>query len=105
MPCLLPTHYHRMVKIALDATPLTIPIGGVRRYTAELSRALAENSPEDEFWLLSDQKFEPPAGAPPNLKTGRGARNLLERRWWLWGLQGEIARLSIDVFHGTDFAV
>jgi glycosyltransferase involved in cell wall biosynthesis len=36
---------------------------------------------------------------------GRGPRNLLERRWWLWGLQGEISRLGIDVFHGTDFAV
>jgi hypothetical protein len=30
---------------------------------------------------------------------------VLERRWWLWGLQGEISRLGIDVFHGTDFAV
>ena len=30
---------------------------------------------------------------------------MLERRWWSWGLQGEISRLGIDVFHGTDFAV
>jgi glycosyltransferase involved in cell wall biosynthesis len=29
----------------------------------------------------------------------------LERCWWSWGLQGEISRLRIDVFHGTDFAV
>jgi glycosyltransferase involved in cell wall biosynthesis len=93
------------MKIALDASPLAIPSGGVRRYTEELSRALAENFPEDEFWLLSDQRFELPAQAPVNLKTGRGPRNLLERRWWLWGLQGEISRIGIDVFHGTDFAV
>jgi glycosyltransferase involved in cell wall biosynthesis len=93
------------MKIALDASPLAIPSGGVRRYAEELSRALAENFPEDEFWLLSDQRFEPPAQAPGNLKTGRGPRNLLERRWWLWGLQGEISRIGIDVFHGTDFSV
>ncbi len=93
------------MKIALDATPLTIPSGGVRRYTEELSHALAENFPGDEFWLLSDQKFDLPANAPPNLKLGHGARTMLERRWWLWGLQSEIARLGIDVFHGTDFAV
>ena len=93
------------MKIALDATPLTVPSGGAKRYTEELSFALAATFPEDEFWLLSDQPFEGPANAPPNLKTGRGPRNLLERRWWLWGLQGEISRLGIDVFHGTDFAV
>jgi alpha-1,3-rhamnosyl/mannosyltransferase len=94
-----------MVKIALDATPLTIPSGGVKRYTKELSLALAASFPEDEFWLVSDQRFDVPAGAPRNLKTGRRPRNLLERRWWLWGLQSEISRLGIDVFHGTDFAV
>jgi glycosyltransferase involved in cell wall biosynthesis len=93
------------MKIALDATPLSIPSGGVQRYTEELSRALAENFPEDEFWLLSDQHFPPPAPALANLKSGRGPRNLMERRWWLWGLQGEISRIGIDVFHGTDFAV
>ena len=93
------------MKIALDASPLAIPSGGVRRYTEELSRALAENFPEDEFWLLSDQRFTAPAPACANLKTGRGPRNLLERRCWLWGLQGEISRIGIDLFHGTDFAV
>jgi len=93
------------MKIALDATPLTVPSGGARRYTEELSLALAANFPEDEFWLLSDQAFDEPGGAPYNLKIGRGPRNLIERRWWLWGLQGEISRLGIDVFHGTDFAV
>jgi glycosyltransferase involved in cell wall biosynthesis len=94
-----------MMKIALDATPLTIPTGGVRRYTEELSRALAENFPEDEIWLLSDQPFSAPAPRPANLNTGRRPRNGLERRWWLWGLNAELSRLGIDVFHGTDFAV
>ena len=93
------------MKIALDATPLTVPTGGVRRYTEELSRALAENFPEDEFWLLSDQPFHAPAARPANLKVGGGPRDAVERRWWLWGLQAELSRLGIGVFHGTDFAV
>jgi glycosyltransferase involved in cell wall biosynthesis len=93
------------VNIALDATPLTVPSGGVRRYTEQLGIALAENFPGDSFWLLSDQPFDPPVTAAPNLKTGRSPATVLDRRWWLWGLQREIARLKIRVFHGTDFAV
>lgn len=92
------------MKIALDATPLSVPSGGVRRYTEELTRALCDTYPDDQFWLLSDQKTSAPV-ARPNLKVGHGPRNVLERRWWSWGLQGEISRLGINVFHGTDFAV
>jgi glycosyltransferase involved in cell wall biosynthesis len=92
------------MKIALDATPLTVPSGGVRRYTEELARALCDTFPSDRFWLLSDQRttlsFE-----RANLSIGQGPRNMLERRWWSFGLQGQISRLGIDVFHGTDFAV
>jgi glycosyltransferase involved in cell wall biosynthesis len=93
------------VNIALDASPLTVPSGGVRRYTEQLSIALAEAFPDDTFWLLSDQPFDPPNTAAPNLNTGRPPGSMLDRRWWLWGLQREIARLKILVFHGTDFAV
>jgi glycosyltransferase involved in cell wall biosynthesis len=92
------------MKIALDATPLTVPSGGVRRYTEELTRALCDSFPTDQFWLLSDQKLTLPF-TRANLKAGQGPRNMLERRWWSWGLQGEFSRLRIDVFHGTDFAV
>ncbi len=93
-----------MMKIALDATPLTVPSGGVRRYTEELTRALAQTFPEDQFWLLSDQSFSLPFSRS-NIRIGPGPRNMLERRWWSWGLQGQISRLGIEVFHGTDFAV
>ena len=92
------------MKIALDATPLTVPSGGVRRYTEELARALCDTFADDQFWLLSDQKPELPFDRR-NLRAGQGPRNMLERRWWSWGLQGEISRLGIEVFHGTDFAV
>ena len=93
------------MRIALDATPLTEPSGGISRYTSELSRALARCFPEDEYWLLSDQPFTHPAPDIPNLRAGSGPRNPLERRWWLWGLQGQISRLRVELFHGTDFAV
>ena len=46
-----------------------------------------------------------PAASLPNLKRGGPTQSALERRWWLWGLQNEISRRRIDLFHGTDFAV
>lgn len=92
------------MRIALDATPLTVPSGGARRYVEELTRALCEAFPGDRFWLLCDRKVPLPCERP-NLGAGSGPRNMIERRWWSWGLQGEISRLAIEVFHGTDFAV
>jgi hypothetical protein len=41
------------MRVAIDATPLTLSSGGLRRYTQELSVALAENFPQDEFILVS----------------------------------------------------
>lgn len=93
------------MKVALDATPLTEPTGGISRYTSELSRALAARFPENEYWLLSDQQFAHPAPELANLKCGAGPKNVIDRRWWLWGLQGQSRRLGIDVFHGTNFSV
>lgn len=92
------------MRIALDATPLTVASGGARRYVEELTRALCETYPQDRVWLLCDRKIIPPFQRS-NLGVGAGPRNVLERRWWSWGLQGEISRLGIEVFHGTDFAV
>jgi glycosyltransferase involved in cell wall biosynthesis len=93
------------VIIALDATPLTVSTGGITRYTAELSQALAEQDPEDHVLLLSDQQFTLPPNAPSNLAAGDPPASPLQRRWWLWGLRAELARRHAQVFHGTDFAV
>jgi glycosyltransferase involved in cell wall biosynthesis len=90
---------------ALDATPLTVPTGGVRRYTCELARALAAHYTEDQYWLLSDQSFVMPAPVSVNLHKGDGPRTAAERRWWLWGLEREMIRHGVEVFHGTDFSV
>lgn len=93
------------MRVALDGTPLTVTSGGIARYTRELSRALAENFCEDDYWLVSDQAFRPPDQAPPNLRLGGAPLRFWERRWWSAGLIAELVRRRIEVFHGTDFAV
>lgn len=93
------------MRVAIEATPLSLSSGGLARYTSELSLALAHAFPSDEFVLISDQPFRMPEGAPPNLKRGGGPRNAVERRWWLWGIAREMVRLHADLVHGPDFAV
>jgi alpha-1,3-rhamnosyl/mannosyltransferase len=93
------------MRVALDATPLILKSGGLARYTAELSLALARNFPEDNFILLSDQQFPMPPGHPPNLHCGAAPKNALERRWWLWGANRAMRRCDCELFHGTNFAV
>ncbi|HWC96065.1 MAG TPA: glycosyltransferase family 1 protein [Candidatus Sulfopaludibacter sp.] len=93
------------MRVALEATSLSISSGGLARYTSELSLALARCFPDDEFFLISDQAFAMPTGGTPNLKRGGGPRNAIERRWWLWGILREMSRLNADLVHGPDFAV
>jgi glycosyltransferase involved in cell wall biosynthesis len=98
------------LKIAIDATPLSCglggspPVGGLARYTSQLILSLAHAFPDDEFILVSDQPFALPCEAP-NLRTGRRPDNLWERRWWTFGLQRELNRQAVEVFHGVNFAV
>ena len=71
------------MRVALDATPLTLTTGGLTRYTTELSRALADRYPASDFVMLSDQAFTRPEPHRENLRAGGRPRNALERRWWL----------------------
>jgi hypothetical protein len=93
------------MRVAIEAASLSLTSGGLARYTSQLSLALARCFPDDEFALISDQPFHMPHNAPPNLKRGGGPRNAVERRWWLWGIAREMARLGADLVHGPDFAV
>ncbi len=93
------------MRVALDATALTLSSGGLRRYVSELSRALAACFPEDEFLLMSDQPFRMPEHCPKNLRAAEGPRNALERRWWSWGVRQAMRRSAAQVFHGTNFEV
>lgn len=78
------------MRIALDATPLIVPTGGIRRYVEELVRALTVQFPHDSFQLISDQP-NPPRG--------------ISKYWWMLGANREMRRREIDLFHGTDFSV
>lgn len=91
------------MRIALDATALILTSGGLHRYVTELSVALARAFPEDEYLLLSDQKFELPRAAPPNLM--KAATAPAARRWWLMGLPRALRETAAQVFHGTNFEV
>jgi glycosyltransferase involved in cell wall biosynthesis len=93
------------MRVAIEAASLSLSSGGLARYTGELSTALARCFPDDFFYLISDQPFSMPAGAPPNLERGGVPRNAIERRWWLWGIGNEMRRLGADLVHGPDFAV
>src|SRR5687768_18045347 len=75
------------MKIALDATPLTVSTGGIRRYTEVLAEALHATFPGDECCLLSP------------------STSWCDQRWWSCGLPLRLVRENFDVFHGTDFAV
>lgn len=93
------------MRVALDATPLTLSSGGLPRYVSELSIALAREFPEDIYSLLSDQPFPMPDRAPVNLVRGRQPHSAAERRWWLWGIQQAIRQTGAQIFHGTNFEV
>ncbi|HEX4137899.1 MAG TPA: glycosyltransferase family 1 protein [Bryobacteraceae bacterium] len=93
------------MRIALDATPLTITSGGLPRYVTELSNALAREFPDDTYYLISDQPFPMPERAPANLLRGRPPHSAAERRWWLWGIRNAIRQTGAQVFHGTNFEV
>jgi len=93
------------VRVALDATPLTLSSGGLPRYVIELSIALAREFPEDTYSLLSDQPFQMPERAPVNLVRGRPPHSAAERRWWLWGIRRAIRQNGAQIFHGTNFEV
>jgi glycosyltransferase involved in cell wall biosynthesis len=93
------------MRVAIEAGTLGLSNGGLARYTAELSLALARCFSDDEYYLISDQPFRMPEDAPPNLKRGGAPRNAVERRWWLWGIAREMGRLGADLVHGPDFSV
>lgn len=92
--------------IGLDATPLTISTGGIARYTLELTRALASEFPDDQYWLFSDQIAPAVASLPACVRwEAPPSASFAARRWWLFGLNRELARHHVEFFHGTDFSV
>ena len=75
------------MRVALDREPLALTSGGLKRYVEELTRALQALYPDDQYLYLPEP------------------RNVLERRWWLYGAERAATAAKIDVFHGTNFAI
>lgn len=92
------------MKIALDATPLTVPSSGIGEYTLQLAQHLARSFPRDNFLLLAHSSF-PAVTGPANLHSLGCRTNWLSGRWWLLGLPGVLQREGVDVFHGTNYRV
>ena len=75
------------MRVALDAEPLTLTSGGLKRYVEELTKALRAEYPQDDYLYLPEP------------------RSFLERRWWLYGAERASAQAAVDVFHGTNFSI
>src|SRR5947209_7690353 len=91
--------------IGMDATPLSLTSGGIRRYTEELAHALATEFPQDTLVLLSDQPFSTSLKLSNLLLEQQKSRNPLARRWWSIGIHSYLRKYRVDVFHGTNFSV
>ncbi len=94
--------------IGIDGLSLSETKTGVGHYTFELARALALESPSDEFEVVSPRPFlagETDAPVPSNLRFVRAETGLLSRRWFLFGLPRYIKRRGFALFHGTNYEV
>lgn len=85
--------------------PLAQPRTGVGTYTFELARALAAEAPADEFELISPLPYDEtgPIDVPANLQLIYSRPNLLQRRWWTFGLPSYLKRNPPALFHGTNY--
>ena len=95
------------MRIALDATPLIEPHGGIPRYVTELAVELARGFPGDEVHLLSDQRkmhVDVRLREAPNVVL-EAPQQRFGGKWWSLGLPWELRRRRVDVFHGTNFEV
>ncbi len=96
------------MRIGLDGLPLTQLKTGIGTYTFELARALAAQTPQDDYELISPRPFDhaaPTDGTPRNLALVYSKPNLFARRWWSLGLPSYLRRTSTTLFHGTNFEV
>ena len=86
------------MRIALDATPLSVATGGIRRYAEQLAAALP--SLGLDVLLATDQL---PTSADTHIHLA--PEHPLHHKWWSLGLPHLLTRDRLDLFHGTDFAV
>ena len=100
------------MRIGIDGTSLNQQLTGVGHYTLELAQAMAVAAPDDQFEIVSPSAYrfrtdsdESRDGLAGNLSLVRAPANFVTRRWWSIGLPRYLRRSSIELFHGTNFAV
>lgn len=90
------------MRIGVDARITYYARGGIRNYTLQLLRALAELDRATDYRILYSRKERTPFLPGPNfhiVPCWTPAHHRLER----WALGVEIARLRLDLLHTTDF--
>ena len=85
------------MRVAIEAASLTLTSGGLARYTSELSLALARTFPDDDYFLVSDQKFATPPDAPDGWFEVCLIPETLKRTTLGTRQPGEVVNLEVDV--------
>lgn len=99
------------MRIGLDGIPLSKIKTGVGHYTFELARALAFDSPSDDFQLVSPLAYQPAIRSlfelepPPNLEVAYAQASGLSRHWWTIGLPAYLRQHPLALFHGTNYDI
>ncbi len=88
-----------MMKIGIDATPLSRPDGGIRQYTRRLLHALRNIDTENEYVLLGNLQDDFNSWNSAN-SGSEGFRKIVEQK--LLPIQ-RLDRRQIDLFHGTNY--
>ena len=92
----------RSLRIAIDARLNAYRLGGIPRYTAQLSAALAAEMPADQLLLLEHRRATKPLLTAPNVRTVR-CWTPPHNRWEQWALPLELLRVQADLLHSPDF--
>jgi glycosyltransferase involved in cell wall biosynthesis len=99
------------MRVGLDGFPLASPRTGVGHYTFELTRALAEIAPSDQFELISPVPLDSTLLAEfdqssvTNLQITNPKTTSIRRHWWAVGLPLYLRQTQLDLFHGTNYDV
>jgi len=90
------------MRIGIDAGPLAVPFGGIRRYTERLVRALARVDDRNEYVLYAPAECGGRERIAPHVEWETSVFPLKLKGWLdLIHLPG--AEGTIDLFHGTNY--
>jgi glycosyltransferase involved in cell wall biosynthesis len=90
------------MRIGIDAGPLAVPFGGIRRYTERLVRALARVDDRNEYVLHAPAECRGLPRVAPHV-AWEVSRLPLKLKGWLDLVQLPGGEASLDLFHGTNY--